>query len=186
MFKPFFCVLRFIACFFVCPFVLFFIAYLFLYCLYTLCLFTLACEWVLRVSSAFRVQQWFIGDCYFRNLIRLRSGWTALSNGMVRLHWGLPITHCFTPPYHKHYSSNIAFSSHIKSTPWEQLFQWSSKLHTSFLLNLDRLYWSMREIVSSQKLSYTQNTQENYWLEDHKKMVFAYIQYMHKIKTTKT
>lgn len=113
----YFCVFWLIACFFACPSVFFFYClFIYLLSVFTLCPITLACEWVLRVSSAFRAQQWFIGDCYFRNLIRLRSGRTALSNGMVRRHWRLPITHCFTPWYHKRYPSTIAFSSHFKST----------------------------------------------------------------------
>lgn len=92
----FICVLMYYF-FFLHGLLFFFYLIAYLLSVFTLRLITLACEWVLRVSSAFRVQQWFTGDCYFRNLIRLRSGWTALSNGMVRLHWRLPMTSLFLP-----------------------------------------------------------------------------------------
>lgn len=40
------------------------------YVLTSLALITLACEWDLQVFRAVRLQQCFIGHCYFRNPIR--------------------------------------------------------------------------------------------------------------------
>ncbi len=42
----------------------------FLLCVHSFGFTNLACKWDLKVFRAVRLQQCFIGDCYFRNLIR--------------------------------------------------------------------------------------------------------------------